>query len=79
MYKDNERYIKSLLGTPGPFFPPADRYVDLHGLYSYITEKGCKVSDLSKDEVERFVIREFSIFPISAESVRADCISFSET
>lgn len=55
---ENERYIKSLLETPGPVFPPEDRYVDLHGLYSYITEKGCKVSDLSKEEVERFVIRK---------------------
>ncbi len=58
MYKDNERYIKSLLETPGPVSPPEDQYVDLHGLYDCIREKGCKVADLSKEEVERFVIRK---------------------
>ena len=55
---DEERYLKSLSETPEPVDPPEDRSFDLHGLYDYISEKGCKVSDLSKEEMERFVIRK---------------------
>lgn len=53
---DNYRYLKSLAETPGPVDPPEDRSFDLRGLYKYLNETGKKVSELTDEEKEQFVI-----------------------
>ena len=53
---DNYRYLKSLEETPGPVDPPEDRSFDLRGLYKYLNETGKKVSELTDEEKDRFII-----------------------
>ena len=52
----NDRYLKSLEETPGPVDLPEDRSFDLRGLYKYLNETGKKVSELTDEEKEQFVI-----------------------
>jgi len=53
---DNYRYLKSLEETSRPVDPPEDRSFDLRGLYKYLNETGKKVSELTDEEKEQFVI-----------------------
>lgn len=53
---DNYRYLKSLEETSRPVDPPEDRSFDLRGLYKYLNETGKKVSELTDEEKEQFVM-----------------------
>ena len=52
----NDRYLKSLEETLGPADLPEDRSFDLRGLYKYLKETGKKVSELTDEEKDRFII-----------------------
>ena len=54
--KNYDRYLRSLEATPGPVSPPADKTIDLRGIYEYIKRTGKKASDMSDEEYKPFII-----------------------